>query len=128
VPPEKKDNLLPAKLRAEAPGILAWAIAGAVAWHQQGLAAPPEVEYATREYVDEQNHLPAFVQEHYRLDPAGLVASAMLQQDYAGFCHARGETPLDYQRKVTKYLRNILKLALIKTKAGNVWRGIAPKP
>jgi putative DNA primase/helicase len=129
VPPEKKDRKLPSKLRAEAPGILAWIVAGAVAWNQQGLVAPPEVEYATREYVDEQNHLPAFVEEHYMIVPSGegMVASAALQQDYAGFCHARGEMPLDYQRKVVKYLRDVLKLKLIKTKHGNVWTGITPR-
>jgi hypothetical protein len=31
------------------------------------------VEYATREYVDEQNHLPAFVRDCYTLDPTGIV-------------------------------------------------------
>jgi putative DNA primase/helicase len=73
VPPERKDRQLPAKLQGEAPGILAWIVAGAVAWNRDGLQAPQEVEYATREYVDEQNHLPAFVRDCYTLDPTGIV-------------------------------------------------------
>jgi len=34
----------------EAPGILAWAVRGAVLWHKDGLAVPDEVKDATRQY------------------------------------------------------------------------------
>ena len=127
VPPERKDRRLPEKLMAEAKGILAWIVQGAVAWNRDGLAAPPEVEYATREYVDEQNHLPAFFRDCYGLDPMGLVTASTLQQDYSGWCAAHGEVPYDYQRKVVPFLRSVMKLALVKTKAGNVWKGLVPK-
>ena len=127
VPPERKDRRLPEKLLAEAQGILAWIVQGAVAWNRAGLAAPPEVEYATREYVDEQNHLPAFFRDCYGLDPMGLVTASTLQQDYSGWCAAHGEVPYDYQRKVVPFLRSVMKLALVKTKAGNVWKGLVPK-
>jgi hypothetical protein len=85
------------------------------------------VEYATREYVDEQNHLPAFFRDCYGLDPMGLVTASTLQQDYSGWCAAHGEVPYDYQRKVVPFLRSVMKLALVKTKAGNVWKGLVPK-
>jgi len=127
VPPERKDRRLPEKLLAEAQGILAWIVQGAVAWNRDGLAAPPEVEYATREYVDEQNHLPAFFRDCYGLDQMGLVTASTLQQDYSGWCAAHGEVPYDYQRKVVPFLRNVMKLALVKTKTGNVWKGLVSK-
>src|SRR4029453_2355929 len=79
VPPERKDRQLPAKLQGEAPGILAWIVAGAVAWNRDGLQAPQEGEDATREYIDEQNHLPAFVRDVYDLTPGGLIMAAALQ-------------------------------------------------
>jgi putative DNA primase/helicase len=41
------------RLRDELPGILAWAVRGALAWRQRGLEAPPaNVQGATREYVE----------------------------------------------------------------------------
>jgi putative DNA primase/helicase len=120
VPAEQKDKKLPEKLRAEAPGILAWIVAGAVAWHQQGLAAPPEVEYATREYVDDQNHLPAFFRDTFEQSKDGLVTGADLQREYAGWCASHGETPYDYQRKVVPFLRTVMKVRVVKTKHGNV--------
>ncbi len=126
VPPERKDRQLPAKIQGEAPGILAWIVAGAVAWQTQGLAAPQEVEYATREYIDEQNHLPAFVRDCYTLDPTGIVTGGDLQKEYLGWCANRGEQPFDYQRKVVPFLRNVMKLKENKSKHGKVWIGLLP--
>jgi putative DNA primase/helicase len=127
VPPDRKDRKLPEKLRAEAPGILAWIVAGAVAWHRDGLALPPEVEYATREYVDEQNHLPAFFRDCYALDPGGVVLGGDIQKEYAGWCMNRGEPAFDYQRKVVPFLRNVMKLREHKGKHGKVWTGLLRK-
>ena len=111
VPADDRDGGLGRKLREELPGILAWAVAGAVEWHGQGLNPPPEVEYVTREYVDEQNHLPAFVRDCYTLDPTGIVTGGDLHKEYLGWCANRGEQPFDYQRKVVPFLRNVMKLA-----------------
>ena len=127
VPPDRKDRKLPKKLRAEVAGILAWIVAGAVAWNKDGLALPPEVEYATREYVDEQNHLPVFFRDCYGLDQMGLVTASTVQQDYSGWCAAHGEVPYDYQRKVVPFLRNVMKLREYKSKHGKAWIGLLRK-
>jgi putative DNA primase/helicase len=116
----------PPSSRARRPGILAWIVAGAAAWTTQGLAAPQEVEYATREYVDEQNHLPAFVRDCYTLDQTGIVTGGDLQKEYLGWCANRGEQPFDYQRKVVPFLRNVMKLKENKSKHGKVWIGLLP--
>jgi putative DNA primase/helicase len=49
------DKHLMDKLREEAEGVLAWIVAGAVAWHRDGLEPPPEVKERTRAYFDEQD-------------------------------------------------------------------------
>ena len=57
------DPDLPAKLLAEAEGILAWTVAGAVAWAQQGLGEANAVQEATREYREAEDPYLAFFQE-----------------------------------------------------------------
>ncbi|KDQ65712.1 phage/plasmid primase, P4 family [Streptomyces sp. NTK 937] len=52
-----KDTTLPAKLRAESEGILAWAVAGAVEWYAQGLGEPASVSTATQDYRESEDRL-----------------------------------------------------------------------
>jgi putative DNA primase/helicase len=52
--PARADLQLKDKLRAEAPGILKWAINGAVGWHQHGLPICSAWQKATDEYLEEQ--------------------------------------------------------------------------
>ncbi len=53
IPAKKLIAKLPAKLIAEAEGLLAWAVAGAVRWYREGLGKPPEIADAIREYREE---------------------------------------------------------------------------
>jgi putative DNA primase/helicase len=57
------DPDLSAKLLAEAEGILAWMVAGAVAWAQQGLGEASAVQEATREYREAEDPYLEFFQE-----------------------------------------------------------------
>jgi len=128
VPAAGKDPKLPEKLLAEAKGILAWIVAGAVAWSKEGLVVPAEVEYATREYVDEQNHLPVFFRDCYTADPKGIVTASDVQKQYGDWCREAGEQPYDYQRKVVPFLRKVMKLREQKTRFGKTWFGIVRRP
>ena len=51
IPPEERDPDLAEKLKAELPGILAWALEGCRLWQQQGLNAPAVVREATDAYL-----------------------------------------------------------------------------
>jgi putative DNA primase/helicase len=55
-----QDRQLAEKLRAEAPGILAWAVRGCLDWQRYGLGAPDEVTAATAAYRSEQDVIGAF--------------------------------------------------------------------
>jgi P4 family phage/plasmid primase-like protien len=56
IPPELlKVKDLPDRLRAEHAGILAWAVRGAVEWHQEGLPLPRVIRAATQEYREAED-------------------------------------------------------------------------
>jgi P4 family phage/plasmid primase-like protien len=60
---EEKDLQLPAKLRAEFPGILAWAVRGCIAWLKEGLGDPPEVSSAGQEWREHDDPLKEFLDD-----------------------------------------------------------------
>jgi putative DNA primase/helicase len=64
-----EDRHLMAKLTAELPGILAWAVRGCVAWQREGLEMPQAIAKATSEYRDEQNFFGAFAEECLEVVP-----------------------------------------------------------
>lgn len=64
LPTERQDKRLPAKLRAELPGILTWAVQGCLAWQHGGLGTPAEVRAATDAYRSEMDVVAAFLQEN----------------------------------------------------------------
>ena len=59
----RADKSLPEKLRAEAPGILAWLVEGCLLWQRDGLKPPAAVEAATSEYHREEDVLADFIDE-----------------------------------------------------------------
>lgn len=90
-----KDLLLPAKLRAEAEGILAWIVRGAVEWYVTGLRAPEAVTKASREYQEEMDLVGQFIVEacisdKNNEDLKGLSSS--IYDAYEEWCHKSGES------------------------------------
>jgi len=84
IPDDDQDKELPAKLRAEAPGILRWAVEGCLAWQKEKLNPPKAITSATTEYRSEQNlpdndHLPSPAKPIKLMDrmPATTKAAAV---------------------------------------------------
>jgi putative DNA primase/helicase len=90
----REDRELRATLEAELPGILAWAVRGCLAWHQQGLGRAGAVESATREYREDEDVLGAFIDERCELGLTLEVEAATLREAYEAFCKGLGERPL----------------------------------
>lgn len=55
IPPEKRDDLLAEKLRAEWPGILQWMVEGCLEWQAGKLQPPEAVQVATSEYFEAED-------------------------------------------------------------------------
>jgi putative DNA primase/helicase len=124
----EQDKHLPQRLLTELPGVLAWAVEGCRRWRERGLDAPEAVSLATRRYRDENNHLPAFMEEHYVKRAGAQVQVSALKQEYQGWCALRDEQPLDYQRKLVPFLEQVWKLTRKRVHGGRfVWVDLAPR-
>lgn len=81
IPEEERDGFLQERLiREEAAGILAWIIRGAIAWNQDGLRRPREVDDAVAAYQRDEDTVAQFVEEciivHENRVPRGIGRSA----------------------------------------------------
>lgn len=104
IPPERRNPTLPAKLKAEAPGILRWLVDGCLAWQRDGLGAPNAIERATGDYRAESDPLGDFMAECCLKAPDAWAASDTLRRVYESWCKERGEHPLS-GRDFTEALR-----------------------
>lgn len=87
IPPEDLDPTLPAALQAEAPGILAWAVRGALAWQREGLDPPTAVVEATGKYREDMDVLGNFLRENCRVAEDAVGVRASLFAAYENWCH-----------------------------------------
>ena len=94
IPLERQDKQLPEKLRAEMPGILAWAVRGCLVWQRDGLEAPEQVQAATESYRDEMDVLGDFLEELCTQHPAVQVEKGRLYKEYTEWCATNGEYPI----------------------------------
>jgi len=92
---EEKDRDLGAKLAAEAPGILAWAVDGCTAWQRMGLAPPQAVADATQDYRADMDVLAEFIGEKCIL--ANSVGNTALYQAFSAWAAANGERPRSHR-------------------------------
>jgi len=89
-----RDNKLLDKLKAEAKGILAWAVKGALEWQKEGLGEPPAVAKATAAYRVESDHFAQFLDECCMQAPLVEVPVTTLWTRYAQWTDDNGEPTL----------------------------------
>jgi len=85
---------LESELRAELPGILAWAVRGCLDWQEIGLSTPGAVRAATQEFREEQDRFGAFLEERCVFSVGARVSSAELRAAYEAWCSANGDHPI----------------------------------
>ena len=94
IPGDKQDHKLPAKLRAELPGILAWAVQGCLDWQRDGLGTPAEVKAATEAYRAEMDVIAEFLAESCVMTPNAEATKTALYAAYQTWCESSGERSL----------------------------------
>lgn len=103
IPDDMQDKKLPAKLRAEHAGILAWAVRGCLDWQSQGLGEPEAVRLATANYRAVEDVIGQFVADCCIVRPAVKVKLSTLRERYEAWCKERGEREVS-GRKFGEYL------------------------
>jgi putative DNA primase/helicase len=98
IPPEEQDKRLPAKLRAELPGILGWIVQGCLEWQRIGLQPPEEVRRATGRYRAEMDVLAAFIDEECIVADHASATAKALYGAYKAWCEDNGERPESQRR------------------------------
>jgi P4 family phage/plasmid primase-like protien len=125
-PPKRKDAKLMHKLRSEFPGILAWAIQGALDWQENGLARPDVVKKATQEYFDAQDTFGRWLEEHCETGPAYQDTSEDLWGSWLDYANANGEDPGSKTRTFPETLkqRGFISVKNVRGKRGRGFKGI----
>ena len=97
IPASDIDKDLPEKLKAEAEGILAWAVAGGIRWSKDGLGKPLEVDHAGEQWRERMDPLKDFLQDHCEIkltDPNTYVPATALFQAYVNWAEANSDVVL----------------------------------
>ncbi len=86
-----KDPARADKLAAEAQGILAWCVRGAIAYQKHGLKPPAAVRKAREDYKSDMDLLAEWLDECCELGPQHVETNARLWTSWEAFAKARGE-------------------------------------
>jgi putative DNA primase/helicase len=115
------DKQLGEKLRAELPGILAWAVRGCLAWQKHGLGTCAAVKAATKTWREGADHLGRFVRDCLVLDGKGKISSSEMFSRYQAWCADHGEQALSI--KALKVRLTEFDLTHKRVSDGSEWRG-----
>lgn len=98
IPAERRDLTLGDRLRAEWPGILAWAIDGCLEWQEHGLAPPDCVLAATEHYLEGQDAISAWIDDACDCDAASWASRNELYGSWKAWSERNGEYVLPRAR------------------------------
>ena len=85
IPPEERDPAVKERLRNPGiggPAVLAWAIAGCLAWREDGLKAPTAVILATKQWRAENNPIADWLTDKTLMDPEASTLFVELNASY----------------------------------------------
>lgn len=90
----QRDPNLDAKLKAEAPGILAWLVRGCLAWQREGLRPPATVKAATESYRTDEDTLGQWLAECCIVGDGCTCKALSAYESYAAWCKAMNVKPM----------------------------------
>lgn len=119
----EQDKKLPAKLAAELPGMLNWALAGCLKWQRDGLQHPEIVLAATEDYSNEMDDFGEFIEDHCE---AGLKFEAPATELFREFQRVTGSrmTQRTFGREIGKRGFKSVRISQGINKGRKAWRGL----
>ena len=121
---EKADRNLFSKLAAEAPGILNWAIAGALLWQKEGLDTPQAIKEAVEDYRTDEDSLADFLSECTEEDRDSCTPHGDLFRKYQSFSESAGVRFKLTSKGLAKKLRERGWVDRRTESAKCVWQGV----
>lgn len=127
IPDNEIDDTLVEKLKAEYPGILAWAVRGCQDWLKNGLKEPICVSDATAKYRNESDILAEFLEDCCVIDDRSVTAKKELREAYETWCEDN-----NIDRITQKTFKNrLVEKGILEIRTGNKgtrsWLGIKVK-
>lgn len=123
--PATPDPQLLDTLKAEAAGILQWAVDGCLDWQKHGLGRPAPVKTATDDYFADQDLLAQWLAERCKTKPGHHEQSSALFRDWKQWAETRGEAPGTGKRFSASLERHYAKRH---TRTGAVFEGLELLP
>ncbi len=123
---EQCDPNLEAKLEAELPAILRWAVEGCIDWSKQGLGMPKAVKDAVEEYQSSQDTFQIFLDTTCERDSNAQESSQKLFDAYNLWADNSGMRSKMAQHTFNNTLKD-RGIQHKKTNRGNVWVGLKLK-
>lgn len=121
IPVDEMDRALDAKLKAEASGILNWALAGWADWLERGLDPPEAVREATEEYRMNSDPFAAWFANCVDLDAEDREGATRLYNSYRGWCEGGGFETM----KQTSFGRQLSENGLHRKQSNGIqWLGV----
>ncbi|MGX8010123.1 phage/plasmid primase, P4 family [Mesorhizobium sp. ORM8.1] len=117
-----RDRELTAKLRAEASGILNWAIEGCLIWQREGLGTCEAVEEASKGWKKAADPLRKFVDEELIRESGSITQAHDLLEHYQAWCRRHGEQALNDKNLKRQLIATDFTHARAKT--GSIWKGV----
>jgi len=124
IPAEKVDPYISAKLAAELPGILNWAVEGVARWKAEGLKAPTAVLEASSQYREEEDILADFLSEATTSIPGHRVARSAVYAAFTRWNQAVGYRQFLSRQALARRMRD-RGISEVRDASGRYWLGLA---
>lgn len=121
---DRADTDLPRRLRAELPGILAWAVRGCLEWQRIGLQEPASILIAVAKYRAEQDTIGAFLRERCETGPHMTAGRQQLRAAYERWCDEEGDRRPFSPRAFNEALRSRGFEEGRTNSDGRLWKGL----
>jgi putative DNA primase/helicase len=122
IPDDQIDRDLPAKLEAEASGILNWVVEGYAKFSVDGLNTPDKIKNATAGYRMQEDVLGRFVAACCSIGPAFNIKARTLHRAFQDWAMNIGEASLDGRKFA--HLVGASGITGKRTAEGRIWLGI----